>query len=249
MLSPVCPSLGPMPPAVRKVGGWFMPDAIAYVRVSTDEQAASGLGLDAQRDAIRGAAEARGLTIVHWCADEGISGAAPIEDRPGLIEAMERIRGAAVLLVAKRDRLSRDMLMSLWIEKEVARANAEIVSASGEGNGSSPTDILMRRIVDAFAEYERAMIRARTRGAIASAKASGRYMGGHAPYGYDVNGQSMAPNPHEQAGIAEIKRLRRAGKGWKRIAKLMDEGGWTSKGGGKWSPTTVKRIWEANRLR
>ncbi|WP_246398471.1 recombinase family protein [Mycobacterium vicinigordonae] len=55
---------------------------IAYVRVSTDEQAASGAGLEAQRAAIEAEAARRGWTIVGWHADTGISGSKRVEQRP-----------------------------------------------------------------------------------------------------------------------------------------------------------------------
>lgn len=59
-----------------------------------------------------------------------------------------------MLIVAKRDRLGRDPMVVAMIESAVKRKGARIVSAAGEGTDSdSPTDILMRRMVDAFAEY------------------------------------------------------------------------------------------------
>lgn len=219
--------------------------AVAYTRVSTDEQASSGLGLQAQRDAITGAAKALGLTITHWATDNGVSGGAPLDKRPGLIDALGRIEKNTTLLVAKQDRLARDMYLYLWLEKEVAKAGGVIVSAAGEGNGDSPSDVLMRHIVAAFAEYERAIIRARTKAAKSVARTRGKVPGGNVPYGYDVGeGGRLVPNPHEQAGIRSILRWRASGKSWDEIRQMLTERGWSSKSGGTWTKTTVKRIWK-----
>jgi DNA invertase Pin-like site-specific DNA recombinase len=106
---------------------------IAYLRVSTDEQAESGLGLDAQLESITKAFEAPDGVF----RDEGYSGKDP--NRPGLTEALEALRRGDVLVVAKRDRLARDTFLSLWLEKEVKRRGARIASAAGEGTDSDET--------------------------------------------------------------------------------------------------------------
>jgi hypothetical protein len=84
---------------------------VAYVRVSTGEQAASGLGLDAQRATIAAEADRRGWTIVAWCEDAGAS-AKSMAKRPGLAEALGAIEAgtAAGIVVAKLDRLSRSLV-------------------------------------------------------------------------------------------------------------------------------------------
>ena len=67
---------------------------VAYLRVSTIEQKAHGFGLDVQRRAIREAARALDARVVQWCSDEGLSGALPAVDRPGLTEALDMIAAA-----------------------------------------------------------------------------------------------------------------------------------------------------------
>lgn len=93
--------------------------ATGYARVSTDEQAESQLGLEAQRSAITQAAERLGVSVAAWHADEGVCGAASIERRAGLLRAMDTLGEGDVLIVSRRDRLSRDVLLACWIEKEV----------------------------------------------------------------------------------------------------------------------------------
>ena len=84
---------------------------VAYVRVSTDEQAVSGLGLEAQEAAIRRGAELRGYAVVATFSDLGVSGSVAPDARPGLTAALAAVRaGAGTLMVAKLDRLSRSIL-------------------------------------------------------------------------------------------------------------------------------------------
>lgn len=82
--------------------------AVAYLRVSTTDQ---HLGPEAQRKSIETWAAANGVQVVAWHADPGVSGGSDLDDRPGLVAALAELRlvGAGVLVVAKRDRLARDV--------------------------------------------------------------------------------------------------------------------------------------------
>jgi DNA invertase Pin-like site-specific DNA recombinase len=113
-----------------------------YLRVSTDEQAASGHGMNAQLDACM---KIVGDGEYQIYMDEGISGASQIEDRPGLLSLLDDMEKGDTLLVAKRDRLARDPLVIAMIEKMIERTGCKIISAAGEGTtGDGPSDILMR---------------------------------------------------------------------------------------------------------
>src|SRR4051812_38398002 len=100
-------------PRTRRRRTHFAPvgTVAAYIRVSTEEQAASGAGLDAQRAAIITECERRGWTVVAWHADEGVSGGKALNARPGLTAALDTVESAsaAVLMVAKSDRLARSL--------------------------------------------------------------------------------------------------------------------------------------------
>src|SRR6185295_18467610 len=103
---------------------------VAYARVSTDEQATSGAGLDAQRIAIEAEAQRRGWTVVGWHADEGISGGKGVEHRPGLAAAIEAVESgrAAGLLAAKLDRVSRSVLDTASLMEQARRGGWELVT-------------------------------------------------------------------------------------------------------------------------
>lgn len=214
---------------------------VGYVRVSTDEQ---HLGPMAQEEALHRWCKANGCELVAVHSDLGVSGAAGLDKRPGLMAALDALdaHGAGRLLVAKRDRLARDVVIAAMVERLVARVGAEVVAADGTGNGDGPEALLMRRIVDAFAEYERALIRARTRAALAAKKARGERVGS-VPYGYRLaaDGVHLEPEPAEQEALALIRRYRELGLSLREIGERLEARGILPRSGKRWHPQTIKR--------
>ena len=221
------------------------PRAFSYVRVSTDEQTKSGLGLDAQREAIQRTADRLEMPLVAEFADEGVSGGCSFDKRLGLIRALDTLRKSDVLIVAKSDRLARDVMLSAWIEKEVTKRGARIVSAAGEGTENEdvndPTSLLMRRIVAAFAEYERSLIRARTKAALAVKRKRGEKTGGDVPFGFRLarDRKTLLHHKREQAIIGRIRRMRDGGKTLRTIADALNKDGVKTKRGKHWMAQTV----------
>ena len=159
-----------------------------YTRCSTDDQAASGLGLSAQLAACEKFATEAGHTITGVFTDAGVSGAAGIEDRPGLMAAVAGLRRGDVLLIAKRCRLGRDAFAVAMIEKAVSRKGAVILGADGVGNGTDPASQFMKSVIDAAAAYERGLIRSRTAAALAAKRRDGR-LTGEVPFGWTVDSE------------------------------------------------------------
>jgi DNA invertase Pin-like site-specific DNA recombinase len=155
-----------------------MSTVIAYLRVSTPDQQ---LGLEAQRNAIAVYAIAQGLEVIAWHT-EVVSGGAALERRPVLQAAIADVlaSGASALLVAKRDRLARDPLTALLVERAIGPAR---VLAADSANGDDPSSRLVRGILDNVAAFERAMISIRTRAALAAKKANGWVPAGGRPRG------------------------------------------------------------------
>jgi DNA invertase Pin-like site-specific DNA recombinase len=218
--------------------------AVGYLRVSTDEQAN---GEDAQRAAIERWAAAAGVRVVAWHADHGVSGAAPLDRRPGLLAAVDAVAaaGAGALVVARRDRLARDVMAAAMVEGLVSRAGARVVSAAGEGTDGDATDpaaLLMRRLVDAFAEYERALIKSRTRAALAVKACRGELVG-TAPLGQRVaaDGVQLEADPREAEALALVAQLRADGLSVRKIAAELNARGVPARGA-SWHPTTVARL-------
>lgn len=220
--------------------------AVAYIRVSTDEQA---LGPEAQRGAIERWAAANGVTVVAWFDDLGVSGGAPLEERPGLSAAVAAIEtmGAGVLAIAKRDRLARDVMTAAIVGRLVERNGARILTADGTGNGTGPEAALMQTMVDAFAEYERALIRARTRAALAVKRSRGERVGS-IPIGSTLGeAGKLAKHEGEAAAVARVHELRRAGVSIRRIADALEAEGYQARGA-RWHARTVQRLLERSTI-
>ena len=219
--------------------------AIAYLRVSTDRQ---DLGVDAQRAAIEAWAAREGVTIAGWHIDQGVSGGAELDDRPALVSALAdlRVAGAGVLVVLNRSRLARDSGVAIAIERAVKACGARVRSADGVGDGESATDVLVRRIMDAVAEHERALISLRTKAALAAKKArNGR--AGTVQFGYRVvavQGETevLEPDPEEQAVISTVRTLRAEGVSLRTIVARLEAEGFRSRTGTPLGLTQVARV-------
>jgi len=153
---------------------------IGYLRVSTEEQASSGLGLEAQRDTIQRYADAQGWGVI-WYGDAGLS--AKSLDRPQLQAALARIhvipkrRDVDGIVVAKLDRLSLSVVDFAGV-LELARARKWALVAIDLGvDTSTPTGELVANVMMSVAQWERRVIGERTSAAMQAAKRQGRHMG------------------------------------------------------------------------
>lgn len=111
-----------------------MSRGVVYARVSSDEQAASGLRIEAQVESARRWAEQHGHEPARPICDEGVSGATSLDKRPGLLDAVAHLEKGDVLLVAKRDRFGRDPMVVAMIESVVKRKKCRVVSTRGRGD-------------------------------------------------------------------------------------------------------------------
>lgn len=214
---------------------------VAYLRVSTDDQT---LGPEAQRAAVERWCATHGATLIATFEDH-VSGGAAIEKRPGLVAALDALaeHRAGVLLIAKRDRLARDPIIAAMTERLVERAGARVLSAAGEGTeGDDPGAVLMRRMIDAFAEYERALIRARTRAALGVKRGRGERVG-QIPFGYWLAADRVHLETHdeEQRAVARVRSLRADGLSLDAVAARLNAEGVPARGE-RWYGMTVGRI-------
>jgi DNA invertase Pin-like site-specific DNA recombinase len=176
--------------------------------------------------------------------DEGLSGSLSLEKRPGIFNALQALKKGDLLLVAKRDRLGRDPLVIAMIEAAVLRKGAKIISASGEGtDNEDPSSILMRRMIDAFAEYERLIIKARTKVAL-QAKKSRNERVGHIPFGQKLsaNGTNLELHDEESVILKEMQRLRKRGKSIRDIAKTLNKKEKFNRKKSPWNEASVFRV-------
>jgi site-specific DNA recombinase len=216
--------------------------AVCYIRVSKDEQR---LGPEAQRAAVEAWAAREGVQVAAWHVDQGVCSVTPIDGRPGLVAALASLRGhgAGVLVVAKRDRLARDPVLTAGVERAAVAAGASVQSAAGEGNGSTPADEFMRGVIDSASRYERALIRARTKAALAAKSARGERAGA-IPYGYRlaVDGAHLEADDAEQAVLAVVGELRAAGLSHRAIVAELGARGLVSRAGRPFAKTQITRM-------
>ncbi len=213
--------------------------AIAYLRVSTDDQ---NLGPEAQRSAIEAWAAAEGLTVAAWHVDHGVSGAAPLDARPGLLAAVGALQTGDVLVAAKRDRFARDVVVAATVERVAAKAGATVATADGMSAEDSPEGALLRTMVDAFAAYERAVIAARTRSALAVKRSRGERVGS-VPLGYRLgaDGVRLEADAGEQRTAARARQLREGGLSLRRVAEALNVEGYPCRGA-RWRHGSVGRL-------
>lgn len=204
--------------------------AVGYVRVSTEEQANSGLGLAAQRATIEAEAARRGWTLVAIHADEGISGKS-MKGRDGLSAALGTITtgDAHNLVVAKLDRLSRSLVDFAGLMAEAQSGGWNLVALDLGIDLSTPAGEFMASVMASAAQWERRIIGQRTRDALAVRKAQGVRLGRPTTLPDDVRDRIVA--------------MRAGGESLGRIAStLTDEGVPTAQGGARWHASTIAAV-------
>lgn len=177
------------------------------------------------------------------------------EERPGLWGALNALGRGYRLVVMWQSRLARGMYLAEFIRRFVARAGGTIEVVSGSVNGEAPEQVLLRQMLQAFDEYERKVIAARTRTLMRAYQASGRRMSDKTPFGWrpgenqsvtSTNGEERAirtieEDPDEQATIRDIVRLEAAGVGLRAICRDLEGRGVLCRGH-KWHPGQIRRI-------
>ena len=202
---------------------------IGYARVSTEEQADSRAGLDAQRTAIAAECERHGWTLLAVIEDGGYS--AKGLKRPGVRLALETLeRGDAdALVVSKLDRLSRSMLDFASIMHAAQRHAWGLVALDVNVDTTSPAGEAMANVLATFAQFERRLIGQRTRDALAVKREQGVTLGRPRSLPTDV--------------VARVVREREAGRSLRAIAQGLDADAVpTAQGGKAWHASTVTAV-------
>jgi DNA invertase Pin-like site-specific DNA recombinase len=145
-------------------------------------------------------------------------------------------------VAAKRDRLARDVVVAAAVERLAQAAGARVATADGTSSENTPEAFLMRTIMDAFAQYERLLIKARTKAALGVKSNRGELVGS-VPFGYELaaDGVRLEPNHLEQCAIIRIRELRDMGLPYRKVVEQMAREGWKPRGQ-QWHLKTVQRI-------
>jgi DNA invertase Pin-like site-specific DNA recombinase len=215
--------------------------AVAYYRVSTERQRRSGLGIEAQREAVARFAVQEGfLLAAAFTEAESGKGSDALDRRPQLAAALAAARGRKCpIIVAKLDRLSRDVA---FISGLMAQRVPFIVAELG-----ADADPFMLHLYAALAEKERRLISERTRLALAQRKARGAKLGNPRNAGEAAAlGRSVQSEEAERFAanvLPVIRSIRSAGvNGMASIAKVLNDRGIRTARGGRWHVSTVRNL-------
>jgi site-specific DNA recombinase len=152
---------------------------VGYVRVSTQEQAESRLGLEAQRAAITAWAASRGLELTIY-EDAGITGTS-MEKRPALEQALCAAKDGAVMVAYSLSRFARSTRDMLIIAERLKRQGADLVSLTESIDTTTATGRLVFTLLSALSQFERDLTSERTKAALAALKARGVKLGPKSP--------------------------------------------------------------------
>jgi DNA invertase Pin-like site-specific DNA recombinase len=217
---------------------------IGYVRVSTSKQGKSGLGIEAQQEALNRFAAAEGFELVRVFVEiETGKGSDALERRPQLAAALaEARRKRCSIGVAKLDRLSRDVhfisgLMAHRVPFVVAELGADV-------------DPFILHLFAALAEKERSLISTRTKVALEAAKARGVKLGNPqldkargAAHEAAAVANGAAAERHASSVLPMIREVRKAGaQTLREIAEALNARGIQTARGGQWYATTVRNV-------
>lgn len=213
---------------------------IAYYRVSTSMQIDSGAGLCAQQDICTEWARKQGMTIEESFIEKAISGAASLNKRPALFNAIYALGAGDILLVSRLDRLSRDLYGGILIDELVAKKKAKVVSAAGEGTeNEDPANQMMKNMFRVVAGFERGITQFRIKAALAAKKARGERVGS-IPFGYELgDNRKLRPNPKEVPTVEKMIEYRKQGMSLRKIASQINEDGLRNRKGSLWTSDSL----------
>lgn len=216
---------------------------IVYVRVSTAMQAEEGVSLEAQQQKAAAYAGLYDLDIIETVVDAGVS--AKTLDRPGLQQALARIDAgqAQALLVVKLDRLTRSVGdLGRLIERYFSPGKAELMSVSEQIDTRSANGRLTLNVLMSVSQWEREVIGERTSDAMRHMQAQGQYIGGRAPYGFQLVNGELVEDVVEQGVIAQARVLRDSGLSLAKIASALDKRGFRARNQRPFVAQQIKRM-------
>jgi DNA invertase Pin-like site-specific DNA recombinase len=191
-----------------------------------------GDGFPRQLAAIEAYAATHGIQIVQVFREEGVSGTTDLEDRPALMAMLEALaaNGTKLVLIERLDRLARDLMVQETIIGDLQKRGFQLISVmEPDLLADDPSRVLMRQIFGAIAQYEKAMIVAKLRGARQRTRQRTGRCEGRKPF---ANGEV----------IAHMRSLRQHGMSYAAIASQLNEEGVAAPNGGRWWDKSVNIV-------
>lgn len=218
--------------------------AIGYLRTSS----ASNVGADKdsdkrQRAAIEAFATRAGFEVVDWYYDAAVSGADPVDTRPGFAAALERIasNGVRTIIVETANRFARDLIVQETGFRMLRGQGVELIAADSPGSflEDTPTAALIRQVLGAVAQFEKAALVAKLKGARDRKKRD--------------TGKCEGRKAHAEVRpevVAEVKRLRRASpktgerRSLREISRMLADKGLLNERGRPYNPNSIRNMLE-----
>src|SRR5260221_5046929 len=217
----------------------------AYLRVSTDEQKDSGLGIDNQTTRCNAQATVKGWSEPTVYADEGISGTKDATKRPALQRLLQDAHAGKVdaVIILSLDRLGRKTRLVLDLVEELTACGVVLVSCKESLDTDSATGKFVLSLFASLAQLERDLIAERTKAALGEKSKRDGEAGGRLPHGYLRTDAGLLVDAEAARTVRYIFGCKRRGDSMRSIAEKLNQQGIPSpRGGSKWFHTSIKEI-------
>jgi len=227
-----------------------MKRAVAYCRVSTEGQTGEDkFGIASQIDMIKEYCQKNDIEVVNWYIDEGISGAE--KRRPALSRLLEgEVTNPPVeaVIVAKADRLARDINLYYGFKARLSEMNLEIISVKEDWSAQDKlTAMILENFMAVVAEIEKENIKVRMSGGRKQKAKRGGYAGGKAPMGYKVENGELVINEDEAPAVRFIFDRKARGCTMLSTVDALNGAGYKTRNGKPFVISTVQSIWNNER--
>ena len=216
---------------------------IGYLRVSTTGQIGEDkFGIESQRADIEKYCEENGHEILAWYEDKGVSGAK--EERPqfGRILEGDYPEGVEAVIVAKSDRIARDVYIYFAYKNELRKSGLQVISVAEDFGDQGAFTVVLDAMIASMAEIERQNIKMRTSGGRRQKANKGGYSGGNIPYGYMVANHSLIVEPHEAEIVKSVYQMRSKGYSMQAIADNLNMNGERTRSNGMFTKSQIRNI-------
>lgn len=225
-----------------------MKNVVAYCRVSTDGQAQEDkFGIESQKEQIMAYCAKNDMQISDWFIDEGVSGVKeerPEFDRLLFSETAVENPPIEAVIVAKNDRVARDINVYFYYKMLLKKKNVQLVSISEDFGQFGVFSNMLEAFTLCVAEMERENITKRTSSGRRVKASKGGYSGGRPPYGYITKDGQLVVVPEQAEIVKRIFDMKDNGSTYKTICDTFNAEGLSNRSGTKFSISTVQTIWE-----